>query len=1039
MNRPSSGYSTRPSSGGTARSFVSTTAGHQQQQSSTSAMISMSTRSAAVASVKGDILLLQRMIDKISPSSSSSQQQQQNATNSFFPQKDGLFEVEQILAHEFPPLLPGDEVLAADMHAKLLELFVQRLNLGCLEVLTKIDPDSVENVSLVSRTSAINTLLQKIAGDGSGGSNHHAMMAMFSGNNNSSDKSRRGQNQPSSSSSLLVNHHHHNAQTQTHSIGGLSAPEITDFQALLKEQREIQSQMKQTLTHRPQQQQISGDGVKGSIGTNNNIPPIGNATATTTVASSSKTERSQIRILKEQLEEANKTLAEIRSESSSIQMKLSRSETQRLALQQELKDYQDQKHHHSSSSSPLLRDNNINSSSSKSMNAKQQQSGNTINNSSSNANNNSSSTSIMMNGSRTRKNTSEEVYYNDDDNQQQQQLDASGSTFNNNNINNDQNSSSSVTSAADRQVAMLNKMTPEAAYAASLAATVGFYRLEPEILSQVGLNAILTDTNRFVPDRQYCEQIYSKVSTVVSDVLAQIVAADELLANNNNNNNNNLFNNAVNRLAANNSSLLTANANKSAKSTKKDKNENSPEALAAKIGAMWWVLEKQNATVQAMQLLLVKQHDELEKGEKDKEALDKRTKRMISVLEEKLGHAKSVVQRLMEENEMLVANGNNNNHGDGGRDSRASQGSNDNPLSRSASQRIGGGGGAMAGSTSNVRSSLDDPSSEETRKGYEKNELRLQRRILELEHTNSESHAFVEQAKLNAAATNRELKSLKSRVQSLEKELDGKRSSEEKAVTEATKLRNEREGNKKEIREKSISQTEVQQKVNRLEVELHISQNIVSDLRQREIQLEKASRDAKDCQDILKQKMIGERETHARELARIKEEHRASKHEVVVANQILADERQKAVANEREIERLRGLDLQLEALQQNFANYAGAKQAQKEAHDEEERALQACVELIGQDVFALPFDESQGEEEVELLLRRLRDSEESMAAEERTRDTLRNTVVGFKDERSGRKQLATLMQRRYNAIQIFACQERLRQLQLEQQLLLLSR
>ena len=131
--------------------------------------------------------------------------------------------------------------------------------------------------------------------------------------------------------------------------------------------------------------------------------------------------------------------------------------------------------------------------------------------------------------------------------------------------------------------------------------------------------------------------------------------------------------------------------------------------------------------------------------------------------------------------------------------------------------------------------------------------------------------------------------------------------------------------------------------------------------------------------------MLGERDSHSREIARLREENRAARHEVVVANQILADERQKAVANEREIERLRGLDLQLEALQQNFANYAGAKQAQKEAHNEEESALQACVELIGQDVFALPFDEEQGEEEVELLLRRLKDSEESMAAEERTR------------------------------------------------------
>ena len=334
----------------------------------------------------------------------------------------------------------------------------------------------------------------------------------------------------------------------------------------------------------------------------------------------------------------------------------------------------------------------------------------------------------------------------------------------------------------------------------------------------------------------------------------------------------------------------------------------------------------------------------------------------------------------------------------------------------------------------NVKSSIDDPTPEEERKLYEKNEIRLQRRILELEHTNSESHAFVEQAKLNASATNRELQVLKARVQYLEKELDRKNNSEEKAVSEATRLRDEREGNKKDLREKSISATEALQKVNRLEVELHIAQNIVADLRQREIQLEKSASGAKECQDILKQKMIGERESHARDIARLREENRAAKHEVVVANQILADERQKAVANEREIERLRGLDLQLEALQQNFANYAGAKQAQKEAHDEEERALQACVELIGQDVFALPFDESQGEEEVELLLRRLKDAEESMAAEERTRDTLRNTVVGFRDERSGRKQLATLMSRRYNAIQIFACEQRLRQLQLEQQL-----
>ena len=247
---------------------------------------------------------------------------------------------------------------------------------------------------------------------------------------------------------------------------------------------------------------------------------------------------------------------------------------------------------------------------------------------------------------------------------------------------------------------------------------------------------------------------------------------------------------------------------------------------------------------------------------------------------------------------------------------------------------------------------------------------------------------------------------------------------------EVQSLRVAHQGTKKELREKTASEAELQQTKWKLEVELHIAQNVISELRQREDNLGDEAKEASQCQTIMSTKLEEERRERAIEVAELKSQLHEARTEAEVSRQVLQSERNKMLEHEREVDRLRSLDLQMDVLEQNFTNYAACKLAQREAVEEEERVLQGCVDNIGRDVFVLPSG-NDSEERVSLYLEKLRASKAAYDAEERTRKRQKATAVNWKDDRSGRKQLAQTMQQRYNAIQIFACEQRLRQITLE--------
>lgn len=238
---------------------------------------------------------------------------------------------------------------------------------------------------------------------------------------------------------------------------------------------------------------------------------------------------------------------------------------------------------------------------------------------------------------------------------------------------------------------------------------------------------------------------------------------------------------------------------------------------------------------------------------------------------------------------------------------------------------------------------------------------------------------------------------------------------------------------RRELREKASIEADTQQRAWRLEVELHIAQNVVGELRQREDTLTKAAIDSRECQDQLRRELEAQRDLVAKLRTEMAQHVREADTDRVVAQEVLASERSKMIENEKEVERLRSLDMQMEVLEQNFTNYAASKLAQREANEEEERALVTCMETVQRDVFTLPAG-ADSEDQLQMLLKQLEAQKVVFDNEERIRRRNKATSVNFKDERSGKKQLTQLLRMRYNAIQIFAVQQRLRQLQLEREL-----
>lgn len=239
---------------------------------------------------------------------------------------------------------------------------------------------------------------------------------------------------------------------------------------------------------------------------------------------------------------------------------------------------------------------------------------------------------------------------------------------------------------------------------------------------------------------------------------------------------------------------------------------------------------------------------------------------------------------------------------------------------------------------------------------------------------------------------------------------------------------------KKEIREKNVAETEMQQKAWKLEVELHIAQNVITELRQREQELSKIARDAESCREELQEEVYRLRDDIAFVQSSMTQKVEDAKQELLSAKSMLKDERQKLMAQEKEVERLRIVDLKMESLEQNFTNYAASKIAQREAGEEEERMLGECLEALDKDPFIVPSDK-QGEAQLQLYIRELQSAKEQHEADQRVRSrNAKDSVAATKDEeRSNKKQLVLLLQLRLTEVQLYSCNYRLKQMTLERE------
>lgn len=245
---------------------------------------------------------------------------------------------------------------------------------------------------------------------------------------------------------------------------------------------------------------------------------------------------------------------------------------------------------------------------------------------------------------------------------------------------------------------------------------------------------------------------------------------------------------------------------------------------------------------------------------------------------------------------------------------------------------------------------------------------------------------------------------------------------------------------KKEMRDKNVAETETQQKTWKLEVELHIAQNVISELRQREAELSKIAKDAESCREELQEDVHRLRDEIADNQAQMNRRLEDAKQELGAAKSMLKDERHKLMTQENEVERLRIVDLKMQSLEQNFTNYAASKIAQREAGEEEERMLGACLEALDTDPFTIP-QEREGEAQLQLYMRELQTAKEQYEVEERLRK--RGGGSGGKsggacakpqdDESSNKKKLVLLLKSRLTDIQLFSCRSRLQQMNLERQ------
>lgn len=282
----------------------------------------------------------------------------------------------------------------------------------------------------------------------------------------------------------------------------------------------------------------------------------------------------------------------------------------------------------------------------------------------------------------------------------------------------------------------------------------------------------------------------------------------------------------------------------------------------------------------------------------------------------------------------------------------------------------------------------------------------------------------------NVAVVARERSGLMQQLQTEKEKIAKLNSTLQERAKEITDLKDHVLALKKELRDKAAEEADIQQRMWKLDVELHISQNVIAELRQREDVLLKEAKDAKQCQGALRDTLTQERDQVATVLAQLREQLQHAKTEQEVAQEVLRSERSRMLENEKEVERLKSLDVQMEALEQNFANYAASKLAQRDASEEEEQTLQRCVDTLEKEAFAMPSS-TEAEEQVQHHLHELESKKAALENEERIRRRNKATIVNFKDERSSKKQLTALLEKRFNEIQIYACEQRLRQIAAE--------
>jgi hypothetical protein len=236
---------------------------------------------------------------------------------------------------------------------------------------------------------------------------------------------------------------------------------------------------------------------------------------------------------------------------------------------------------------------------------------------------------------------------------------------------------------------------------------------------------------------------------------------------------------------------------------------------------------------------------------------------------------------------------------------------------------------------------------------------------------------------------------------------------------------------KKEMREKTVAETELREKAWKLDVEHHIAQNVITELRQREKTIMDQCSDALQIQKSLQLEVNKLRDELVEQSLQNSLQVQAATNEKQAAKAMLLQEQRKIEEMEKEMEQLRVVALRMESLEQNFTNYAASKLAQREAGEEEQRALNESLEALEANPFFLPCA-NDGEGQLQLLQKRLAAAKEQFENDDRIRSRAKATQTTYTDDRSVKKKLATVLQHRYTCIQLTAVEDRLRQLALEQ-------